>query len=189
MGKLSRRTILAAGGSAMLFGLFGQRSAQAAGDAHAFSFDAIDGGTIALSDYAGKAVLVVNTASQCGFTPQYEGLEALWGRYKERGLIVLGVPCNDFGGQEPGNAQEIVDFCTTTFDVSFPMTAKVHVKGDQAHPFYQWARKTLGAAAAPQWNFHKYLISPDGRLVDWFSTVTDPQSERITKAVERLLPI
>jgi glutathione peroxidase len=184
MAKLTRRTLLAAGGITMLFGLFGQRAAQAAGDAHAFSFDAIDGGTISLADYAGKAVLVVNTASKCGFTSQYEGLEALWDRYKDRGLIVLGVPCNDFGGQEPGSAEEIVDFCTTTFDVTFPMTAKVHVKGDQSHPFYQWARKTLGSAAAPQWNFHKYLIAPDGRLVDWFSTVTDPQSDRVTKAVE-----
>jgi glutathione peroxidase len=186
---VNRRNVLLAGASLMVLGLFGQRSAQATGDAFAFSFPAIDGGVVSLADFSGKAVLVVNTASKCGFTPQYEGLEALWDAYKDKGLIVLGVPCNDFGGQEPGSEREIIEFCSTTFDVSFPMTAKVHVSGEQAHPFYQWARQILGAAAAPKWNFHKYLIAPDGRLVDWFSTVTDPKADRVRKAIEDALSL
>lgn len=171
----------------MVFGLF-TGAARADGSAHQFTFDAIDGGTVALADYAGKAVLIVNTASQCGFTGQYEGLQALWERYRDRGLVVLGVPSNDFGGQEPGSEAEIAQFCETTFGIDFPMTTKVQVKGEGAHPFYAWARQELGAMAAPKWNFHKYLVGPDGRLVDWFSTVTGPDAGRLVSAVEKVLP-
>jgi glutathione peroxidase len=155
--------------------------------AHAFSFETIDGAALPLSDFEGKAVLVVNTASQCGFTPQYTDLEALWDTYKDKGLVVLGVPSNDFGGQEPGTEAEIKDFCATNFDVSFPMTAKTVVKGSDAHPFYAWARKELGFLAAPKWNFHKYLIAPDGTLADWFSTPTSPTSDKVKAAVETAL--
>lgn len=178
-----------AGALAMVFGLFGG-GAHAQGtpqSAHAFTFEAIDGGTVALSDYAGKAVMVVNTASECGFTKQYEGLQALWDRFRDQGLVVLGVPSDDFGGQEPGTEAEIQAFCETTFGIDFPMTAKQSVKGATAHPFYQWARAELGATAAPQWNFHKYLVGPDGRLVDWFSTVTAPDAARLVDAVEKAL--
>lgn len=149
----------------MVFGLFGPAHAQQ-GSAHDFTFTAIDGGSIALADYAGKAVLVVNTASECGFTKQYTALQAVWEGWRDRGLVVLGVPSDDFGGQEPGSEAEIQAFCETTFGVDFPMTAKQHVKGTDAHPFYQWAREVVGPVGAPQWNFHKYLIGPDGALVD-----------------------
>ncbi len=163
-------------------------AAVGATDAHAFSFTSIDGGSLPLSAFRGKAVLVVNTASFCGFTKQYEGLQALWERYRDRGLIVLGVPSNDFGGQEPGSAEQIKEFCEVNFNVDFPLTTKEHVRGAQAHPFYRWAAKELGMLAKPRWNFHKYLMAPDGRLVDWFSTTTSPNSDRLRRAVEAVLP-
>lgn len=169
-------------------GLFGHGANAAGGSAHDFSFTAIDGGALPLSQFAGKAVLVVNTASQCGFTPQYEQLQAVWQKYRDRGLVVLGVPSNDFGGQEPGTEAQIKDFCETTFNVDFPLTAKEKVSGGDAHPFYRWARAEKGALAAPKWNFHKYLIAPDGRLVEWFSTVTRPDSDKVTAAIEAVLP-
>jgi glutathione peroxidase len=153
-----------------------------------FSFVGIDGQPLPLAQYQGKALLVVNTASQCGFTPQYKGLEALAVKYRERGLVVLGVPSNDFGGQEPGSATEIKSFCETAFGIDFPLTEKVKVTGDEAHPFYQWAAREMGPLAKPRWNFHKYLIAPDGRLVDWFSTVTSPDSASVAKAIEAVLP-
>jgi len=156
--------------------------------AHDFSFSTIDGDPMSMSQFAGKAVLVVNTASKCGFTGQYAGLEALWDAYKDKGLVVLGVPSNDFGGQEPGTEAEIKQFCEANFDVSFPMTAKTVVKGQGAHPFYVWAKKTKGGLAAPKWNFHKYLIGPDGTLVDWFATTTGPSASKVTKAIENVLP-
>ena len=153
-----------------------------------FSFTAIDGNSLPLSSFKGKAVLLVNTASHCGFTSQYGELQALWRRYRDRGFVVLGVPSNDFGGQEPGTNTEIKTFCEVNFDVDFPLTEKVHVKGEKAHAFYTWAEKELGALAKPRWNFHKYLIAPDGRLVDWFSSVTSPNSTRLTQALESVLP-
>lgn len=156
--------------------------------AHDFEFTSIEGEALPLRAFAGQAVLLVNTASRCGFTGQYADLQVLWERFRARGLVVLGVPSNDFGGQEPGSESEIKEFCEVNFDVDFPMTAKVHVKGPDAHPFYRWAAQELGALAKPRWNFHKYLISPDGRLVDWFSTVTSPSSGRVLKAIESQLP-
>lgn len=156
--------------------------------AHGFSFTAIEGGTLPLSQFKGRAILVVNTASRCGFTPQYKDIQALWQRYRDRGLVVLGVPSNDFGGQEPGTEQEIKQFCEVNFDVDFPLTTKTRVKGPDAHPFYKWAAKELGEAATPRWNFHKYLVAPDGRLVDWFSTPTSPTADKVIKAVEAVLP-
>ena len=156
--------------------------------AHQFSFNAIDGGALPLSRYNGKAVLIVNTASRCGFTRQYEDLQYLWQRYQDRGLVVLGVPSNDFAGQEPGTESEIKTFCEVNFDVNFPLTEKSIVKGSGAHPFYQWAGQSFGAMAKPRWNFHKYLITPDGRLADWFSSITSPRSERLIRAVEAVLP-
>ena len=161
---------------------------QTTNSAHQFSFNAIDGGALPLSRYSGKAVLIVNTASRCGFTRQYEDLQYLWQRYENRGLVVLGVPSNDFGGQEPGTESEIKAFCEVNFDVNFPLTEKAMVKGSGAHPFYQWAGESFGAMAKPRWNFHKYLITPDGRLADWFSSITSPRSERLIRAVEAVLP-
>lgn len=156
--------------------------------AHSFEFEAIGGGRIELAEFAGKAVLVVNTASFCGFTKQYEGLQKLWDSYRDQGLVVLGVPSNDFGGQEPKSNQEIKEFCEVTFNVDFPLTSKAYVRGSQSHPFYAWARGELGAQAAPRWNFHKYLVAPDGRLVAWFSTDTEPESAALANAIELHLP-
>jgi len=174
---------------AALLTLFSATPAFAAGtSAFDFSFTTIEGEPLPLSQYRGKAVLVVNTASLCGFTPQYEGLQALWDTYRDRGLVVLGVPSNDFGAQEPGTSTEIKDFCATNYQVTFPLAEKEVVSGADAHPFYQWARAELGMLASPKWNFHKYLIAPDGRLVDWFSTTTKPGSAKVIKAVEAVLP-
>ena len=156
--------------------------------AYDFSFTAIDGGPLPLGDFKGKAVLVVNTASECGYTPQYKDLQAMWERYRDRGLVVLGVPSNDFGGQEPGTEAEIKRFCERQYAVDFPLTAKVHVIGGEAHPFYQWAAAVAGEAAAPRWNFHKYLVGPDGELAAWFPTKASPIAKDVTAAIEEALP-
>ena len=180
---------LAVAGVLALFNPAWAPAVQAAGTAFDYTFINIDDGQpLPMSTFAGKAVLVVNTASFCGFTPQYEGLQALYERYKDRGLVVLGVPANDFGSQEPGSTAEIKDFCTSNYHVTFPMTEKEVVKGGGAHPFYKWAANELGALAAPKWNFHKYLVAPDGRLVDWFSTVTKPDDAGMIQAIEAVLP-
>ena len=156
--------------------------------AHDFEFTGIDGEPLPLQRFAGKAVLVVNTASRCGFTHQYEGLQAVWSRYRERGLVVLGVPSNDFGGQEPGSEAEIKEFCEVNFSVDFPLTAKEHVRSERVHGFYRWAVATLGDEAAPRWNFHKFLVDPEGRLVGWFPTRAAPQSPQVLEAIEDALP-
>jgi len=162
-------------------------AADRATTAHDFAFTSIEGGALPLSGFKGKVVLLVNTASRCGFTPQYSDLQAVWSRYREAGLVVLGVPSNDFGGQEPGSEAEIKQFCEVNFDVDFPLTSKEHVVGEAAHPFYRWAAAELGVAAKPRWNFHKYLIGPDGRLVDWFATTTRPTAPKVIDAIEAQL--
>jgi len=156
--------------------------------AHDFSFRTIDGAPLPLRDFAGKAVLVVNTASACGLTPQYEGLETLWRDYGARGLVVLGVPCNDFGAQEPGTEASIKTFCETRFGVDFPLASKEAVIGAGAHPFYRWVLGELGEGAAPKWNFHKYLIAPDGSLAGTFGSRTAPLDAEVTSAIEAILP-
>jgi glutathione peroxidase len=155
--------------------------------AYDFSFTSIDGAPLPLSSFKGKPVLVVNTASKCGLTPQYEGLEKLYSDYKAKGLVVLGVPCNQFAGQEPGTEGEIKTFCETRFNVDFPMTSKVDVKDASRHPFYAWAEGELGEAAVPVWNFHKILVGADGEAVAAFGPRTDPLDEAITAAVEKAL--
>jgi len=137
-----------------------------------------------MKEFAGKAVLVVNTASFCGFTPQYTGLEKLWEAYKDRGLVVLGVPSNDFGGQEPGTEAQIKNFCLTNYSVSFPMTAKYPVIGASAHPLYKWAVGEAGEAAAPRWNFHKFLIGPKGELAGIFGSKVAPDDAALVSAIE-----
>lgn len=156
-------------------------------NAYQFSFKSIEGEPMPLSNFKGKVILVVNTASQCGFTRQYSGLVELWKKYRNEGLVVLAVPSNDFGGQEPGTSNEIKTFCEVTFGVDFPITEKVSVSGSDPHPFYQWAKAELGARAKPRWNFHKYVVGRDGELVDWFSSITSPKSSRLTKSIERAL--
>ncbi len=156
--------------------------------AYSFAFTSIEGKPLPMQNFNGKTVLLVNTASRCGFTRQYNDLQAIWESYRDRGLVVLGVPSNDFGNQEPGSETEIKKFCEVNFNVDFPMTAKVSIKGKNSHPFYQWAAQQLGTTTKPLWNFHKYLIAPDGELVDWFSTPTSPLSSRVLRAIEAQLP-
>jgi len=171
-------------------GLFGGVRAQdqSSTSAHDFSFTAIDGTEMPLSDFKGKTVLVVNTASQCNFTKQYGPLQSLYEEYKDRGLVIIGVPSNDFGGQEPGPEAEISAFAEAEFNVGFPLAAKTKVKGKDASPFYRWAADQVGPVGKPRWNFHKYLIGPNGEMIDWFSTVTKPESAKIRKAIEQNLP-
>lgn len=155
--------------------------------AYDFSFTSIDGMPMPLAQYSGRVLLIVNTASFCGFTSQYAGLESLYETYRDRGLTIIGVPSNDFAGQEPAAEAEIKQFCETTFGIEFPLTSKVSVSGEKAHPFYRWAGATLGTVAKPRWNFHKYLVAPDGQLVDWFSTITAPSSPAVIEAIEQQL--
>jgi glutathione peroxidase len=139
----------------------------------------------------GRAVLVVNVASRCGLTPQYSGLERLQERYGERGFTVLGVPCNQFGGQEPGSAEEIQTFCSTTYGVSFPMTEKLDVNGPERHPLYRTLSETVDAAGEAgdvQWNFEKFLVSPDGSPLARFRPTVEPESAELTAAIEAALP-
>lgn len=152
--------------------------------AHDFEFSSIDGKPLKLAHFAGKPILVVNTASQCGLTPQYKGLEALWRTYKDKGLVVLGVPSNDFGGQEPGTEAQIKNFCHAHYSVSFPMTAKYPVIGASAHPLYKWAVAEASEAAAPRWNFHKYLIGPKGDLAGTFGSKVAPDDGALVSAIE-----
>jgi glutathione peroxidase len=155
--------------------------------AYDFSFKTIDGQPLPMSSFKGKAVLVVNVASQCGLTPQYSGLEELWKAKKGDGLVVLGVPANDFGAQEPGTEKEIKTFCETRFNVDFPMTAKEHVIGGEAHPLYKWIAGELGEGAAPKWNFHKYLIGKDGSIAGTFGSRTEPMAPEIVEAIDAAL--
>lgn len=171
--------------------LFSSNPAKAAPDANKtaydFSFESLGGEPMPLSAYKGKVLLVVNTASQCGFTPQYKGLEALYEKYKDKGLVIIGVPSNDFGAQEPGSATEIKKFCELNYGVTFPMTSKQVVSGDGADPFYKWVYSVLGFGSAPKWNFHKYLINAQGMPVDYFASTTGPDSDKLTSAIEKLL--
>ena len=148
--------------------------------------DAAAGGPLSPTAFRGRVVLLVNTASRCGFTGQYRGLEALWRRYRNRGLVVLAVPSNDFGGQEPGANDDIKRFCEATYDVTFPLAGKQSVSGPAAHPLYRWAAAQTGALGTPNWNFHKILIGRDGRVVDWFSAVSGI-SAKLDHAIEASL--
>ena len=147
----------------------------------------LDGTPLPLSAFKGQVVLVVNTASQCGFTSQYKGLQALYQQYKDQGLVVLGVPSNDFGQQEPGSAADIAQFCELNYGVTFPLTEKQSVGGDAAGPVFAWLRPHAGMLGAPKWNFYKYLIGRDGQFIDWFASTTTPESEKIHEAVQAAL--
>jgi glutathione peroxidase len=153
-----------------------------------YSAKTLDGQDVSLADYRGQVLLIVNTASKCGFTPQYEGLEALYKTYKDRGFTVLAFPCNQFGAQEPGDAAEIANFCSLTYDVSFPVMSKVDVNGADAHPLYRFLKKeqkgVLGTEAI-KWNFTKFLIGKDGQVVDRFAPTVKPEDLKV--AVEALL--
>ncbi len=153
-----------------------------------FSMKTIDGKEVSLSQYKGKALLIVNTASQCGYTPQYKGLEALYLQYKDRGFEILAFPSNDFGGQEPGSNDEIKKFCELKFKTSFPLFAKIPVKGDAAHPLYKFLTGLKENGGAVDWNFNKFLVSPEGTVVAHLASAAEPTSDEVKKKVEAVLP-
>jgi glutathione peroxidase len=155
--------------------------------AYAFSFAGLESGEIKLADHAGKPILVVNTASLCGFTPQYAGLQQLWERYRQRGLMIIGVPSNDFGGQEPGGAADITKTAQGEYGVGFPLAAKAQVKGANSHPFYKWAASER-PLETPRWNFHKYLVGRDGHIAAVFATDIEPMDARVINAIVKELP-
>ncbi|BAK85045.1 glutathione peroxidase [Komagataeibacter medellinensis] len=150
-----------------------------------FILPALNGPDIDMSRLRGKPILIVNTASKCGFTPQYEGLQSLWTTWRGHDLMVIGVPSNDFGAQEPGTAEQIGTFCQRNYNVTFPLTARSHVKGPQAIPLFRWLAREGGFLSLPRWNFYKYLIGRDGQLANWFTSITSPESRRVRMAVER----
>ena len=155
--------------------------------AYDFKFNDLDGREINLNEFKSKVIVVVNVASQCGFTNQYEDMQKVWDKYQDKGVVILGVPSNDFGKQEPGTSEEIKNFCEAKFGITFPMTEKVSVKGENAHPFYIWARENHGKSAIPKWNFHKIIIGKDGKVLDTFTSMTNPSSKKFIKAIEKAL--
>jgi glutathione peroxidase len=187
---INRRTILTAALAAtagpVLSRMAPAQPAMSRITAYAFSFPALAGGEIRLAEYAGRPLLVVNTASLCGFTPQYAGLQELWTEFHDRGLMVVGVPSNDFGGQEPGGATEIAATAQHQYGVTFPIAAKAVVKGLYAHPFYKWAAEAR-PRDVPRWNFHKYLIGCDGYIAEVFPETVEPSDTRVKTAIARAL--
>ena len=170
----------------IMFGLFSMGSKTYAEIAYNFKFNGIDGNQINLADYQNKVLVVVNVASRCGFTPQYSDLQKVWEDYKDKNVIIIGVPTNNFK-QEPGSNKEIKDFCETNFNINFPMTEKIDVIGKNAHPFFKWARENYGNGAIPKWNFHKIIVGKDGKVANTFSSITRPSSEKFRKAIEKLI--
>ncbi len=156
--------------------------------AHQIDFTSIDGAPMPLSDFAGKAVLVVNTASRCGYTAQYAGLQDLHETFADKGLVVLGAPSNDFGGQEPGAEAEVKSFCEINYGVTFPLTSKIHASGGERHAFWNAAAETLGEAAEPKWNFHKVLVGPDGSFLKAYPSATKPADAELVADIEAALP-
>ena len=155
--------------------------------AYDFQFKDLDGSALNLSEYKGKVIIIVNVASKCGFTKQYTGLQTLYDNYKSKDFLVIGVPSNQFGGQEPGSNEEIKNFCETNFNITFPITDKVDVKGKNAHTIYKWAKENYGNSTVPKWNFHKILINKEGKIQDTFNSFITPLSDKITKQLELIL--
>jgi glutathione peroxidase len=157
-------------------------------NAYDFSFTKLNSSDqLSLGEFKGQVIMIVNTASKCGFTKQYEGLEKLYQKFKDRGFVIIGVPSDDFGGQELNNEEEIQQFCQINYGVTFPLTNKTKVKGKDRHPFFHWAHKVLGMGTAPKWNFHKYLINRDGKLIDYFHSTTTPESNKIIDKLNELI--
>jgi glutathione peroxidase len=152
-----------------------------------FTLTGNDGKPMPMDQFKGKVVMLVNTASECGYTPQYEGLEAVWKANKDKGLVIVGVPSNDFGGQEPGSNAEIATFCKLNYGVTFPLADKSVVSGSSAIPVYKWANGKAGMLGSPKWNFHKYLFGKDGTFINWYSTATKPDGPKIAAALEAAL--
>ena len=152
-----------------------------------FKINSINGEELDLSSFKGKTILLVNVASKCGFTNQYDDLQKIYDDFKNKGLIVIGIPTNQFGGQEPDSEKEIKNFCETNFNITFPMTSKYEVKGANAHPIYIWAKDTFGKSTVPKWNFHKILINKNGKIEDTFASFTGPLSNKVVKKIEEIL--
>ena len=167
----------------IMFSFFYNANAKSNLLATSFSFNGIDGNVIDLGEYKDKIIVVVNVASRCGFTNQYEDLQTVWTNYKSKDLIVVGVPSDNFR-QEPSSNKEIKDFCETTFGVDFPMTEKTNVIGKNAHPFFLWAKENYGMSAIPKWNFHKIIVGKDGKVIDTFSSITKPTSKKFIRSIE-----
>ena len=167
----------------IMFNFLGKANANYDQLAHEFNFKGISGDIIDLKDYKGKIIVVVNVASRCGFTNQYDDLQNLWSNYKENNLVVIGVPSNNFK-QEPGTNKDIKNFCETNFNVNFPMTEKLDVIGSNAHPFFKWAKNNHGPSAIPKWNFHKIIVGKDGKIADTFSSITRPSSKKFTNLID-----
>ena len=180
---MDRRSFLGAGLGLVAEPALAQAPAVSGRTCYTMSFAGLDKGEIKLADFAGKPIMVVNTASLCGFVGQYAGLQMLWERFSPMGLMMIAVPSNDFGGQEPGGSDEI-HHATEGYGVRFPIAAKAKVLGPDAHPFYRWAALER-PRDLPRWNFHKYLVGKDGRIADVFSTITDPASATVVRAVEK----
>ena len=170
-----------------MFSLFDAVKAEYKKKIFDFSIKNINEETINLSLYKNKTILLVNVASNCGFTNQYSELQELYEMYKDKGLLVLGVPSNQFGGQEPGSNTEIKDFCETNFNITFPITSKFDVKGDNAHPIYLWAKENHGKSTIPKWNFHKILINKNGKIEETYASFTKPLSKKIRNKIEEIL--
>jgi glutathione peroxidase len=168
----------------IMFSFFNKGSANYSQLAHDFKFEGINGQSINLDNYKNKVILIVNVASRCGFTNQYKDLQNLWADYKDRDLIIIGVPTNDFK-QEPGSNADIKDFCETNFNINFPITEKINVLGENAHPFYKWAKENFGKGAVPKWNFHKIIIGKDGKVADTFASITNPSSKKFINFIEK----
>ena len=167
-----------------MFGMIEKASANYSKLVYDFEFNSIDGSKIKLNDFKNKVLVIVNVASRCGYTPQYEDLQELWSNYKNKNLVVIGIPTNNFR-QEPGTNKEIKDFCETNFGINFPMTEKIEVIGKNAHPFYKWAKKNHGISAIPKWNFHKIVIGKNGKVVDTFASFTKPNSKKFLNLIEK----
>jgi glutathione peroxidase len=186
---IDRRTMIASALAAMTAPLSTAALADAAVSritAYAFSFPGLAGGDVRLAEYTGRPLLVVNTASLCGYTPQYAGLQEIWTEFHGRGFGMIGVPSNDFGGQEPGGATEIAETAQHQYAVTFPVTAKAVVTGSGAHPFYKWAADAR-PRDVPKWNFHKYLVGRDGHIAEVFPSAVEPTDTRIKTAIARAL--
>ena len=170
-----------------MFTFFGKADAKYEKLFYDHSIKNINEEIIDLDQYKGKTILLVNVASKCGFTKQYTGLQDLYEKYKDKGFYVIGIPSNQFGGQEPGSNSEIKDFCETNFNITFLITDKTNVKGDDAHEIYKWAKKNYGNSTVPKWNFHKILIDKNGKIDDTFNSFITPMSDKITTRLEKIL--
>ena len=170
-----------------MFSLFGKVDANYDKLFFDLNIKSINGEELNLNQFKGKTVLLVNVASKCGFTKQYTELQLLYDKYKEKGFFVIGIPSNQFGGQEPGTNDEIKDFCETNFNITFPITDKVDVKGESAHELYMWAKENYGKSAVPKWNFHKILINKNGKIQETYNSFITPLSNKIIKEIELIL--